>query len=73
MSRTELHHTLGAFPLTLTAYAKSGRVLMRSTALREGDVVEFPKDIRKRIARTETLDANGVVIDTWTAPWPVDP
>lgn len=70
-SRSE-HHVLGVLPLTITLYAANGRVLLRSTGLREGASVPVPKDMRKRVARTETMDARGKIIDRWVAPWAVD-
>lgn len=66
------HSIIAAEPLMVTLYAKSGRVLMRVRGLRQGNGFDVPKDIRKRVARTETIDANGVVVDQWTAPWAVE-
>jgi hypothetical protein len=64
-----LHHIAAVEPLVLTCYAASGRVLMRAQGLRQGMSVDIPKALRKCIARTETIDARGHVVDRWTAPW----
>lgn len=72
MSLQRLKRITGVPPLVLTCYAESGRVLARFHGLRGGQGVNIPKDIRKRVARTEVMDARGEIIDTWHAPWAVE-
>jgi hypothetical protein len=66
------HHFEAVEPLMVTCYGSDGRVLMRKGGLRQGKRFDIPKQLRKRIARTETVDARGRTVDTWTAPWPVE-
>lgn len=60
-----------ALPLTVTFYATDGAVLFRRTGLLPGASVDVPQDMRLKVARTETMDRRGVIVDTWTAPWEV--
>lgn len=59
-------------PVTFTCYALSGRVLGTWTFNEPPGGIDIPKDIRKRIARTTTVDARGVMVDEWFADWAVE-
>lgn len=61
----------GVPPLTYTAYAKNGRVLLRQTGLKGPATMTIPRDLRKRVAWTELMDARGVIVNRWDAPWEV--
>lgn len=60
-------------PLAFTAYATDGRVIFRKLGLRVGGSVKVPPHLRKKVARTETMDRRGRIVARWSAPWPVEP
>jgi hypothetical protein len=70
--RRREHHLMAVEPLTITLYGKDGGVLLRKQGLRQGSGFDVPVELRKRVARTETFDARGRVVDQWTAPWDVE-
>jgi hypothetical protein len=70
--RQQFHTVAAALPLTVTFYAADGSVLFRKGGLLPGRSVDVPQAMRKKVARTETMDRRGVIVDTWTAPWETD-
>jgi hypothetical protein len=72
MAKVEHHHLRAVEPLTITLYGKNSGVLLHKQGLRQGMTFEIPIELRKRVARTETMDATGRLVDRWTAPWEVE-
>lgn len=62
----------GVPPLKFICYSKADEVLFLRTGLCGGESLAIPKDISKRVARTELKDVRGRVVNEWSAPWEVD-
>lgn len=67
---SEQQHRIAAVePVVVTFFDRTGRVLLRTAPLHAGQGFDVPRDISKRVARSETMDARGVIVDRWAAPW----
>jgi hypothetical protein len=53
-------------------YNVEGVLIRRITMVKPPFAFDVPKDLRKRVARTELLDSRGVVVSEWQAPWAVN-